>query len=242
MRCFLAMGREGEPRIIRLHMMNEFNGQIISFRNLLNESNSIPGIILLNEWKEQRVTSHCLHSGPSHFVCGPSSLAFAKSFDWRNSFRRTANLRDRSSEIRKGKERKASEKKDKTVINVNDVTASLAIMVSRVSLVWSELWIQSSSWPSGSYIDKGKGGHKKKERKIFDICYAAGSISKGRQEKKELNTWRRRGSTLREGWERRETRDPKWLDWIKMAGVKQHLSILAWLYIHVKQDWSFCHD
>lgn len=29
---------------------------------------------------------------------------------------------------------------------------------------------------------------------------------------------------LEEGWERRETRDPKWLDWIKMAGVKEHLS------------------
>ena len=43
--------------------------------------------------------------------------------------------------------------------------------------------------------------------------------------------------TLREGWERGETRDPKWLDWIKMAGVKKHLSVhlLAWLYIHVKQ-------
>lgn len=30
---------------------------------------------------------------------------------------------------------------------------------------------------------------------------------------------------LGEGWEGRETRDPKWLDWIKMAGVKKHLSI-----------------
>lgn len=52
--------------------------------------------------------------------------------------------------------------------------------------------------PSGSYTDEGNGGHrgkekeqKEKERNIFDICYAAGSISKGRQEKKELNTRRR---------------------------------------------------
>lgn len=40
---------------------------------------------------------------------------------------------------------------------------------------------------------------------------------------------------LREDWERRETWDPKWLDWIKMAGVKKHLCIytviLAWLYM-----------
>lgn len=44
---------------------------------------------------------------------------------------------------------------------------------------------------------------------------------------------------LREGWERRETRDPKWLDWIKMAGVREHLSfytIIAWLYIHVQPN------
>ncbi len=36
-----------------------------------------------------------------------------------------------------------------------------------------------------------------------------------------------------------------WTDWIKMAGVKEHLSIytvIAWLYIHVKQPSSLCRD
>lgn len=95
------------PRIIRPHMMNEYNGQIISFRYLFNESNSIPSIILLNEWKDQSVTFHCLHSGPSHFVCGPSSLALPKALTgggW-NSSRRTANLRDTSSGISGKKKR-----------------------------------------------------------------------------------------------------------------------------------------
>lgn len=52
-----------------------------------------------------------------------------------NSSRRTANLRDTSSEIKKGKKR-PGEERDRTVINVNDVTASMAITVSLVSGVW----------------------------------------------------------------------------------------------------------
>ena len=38
---------------------------------------------------------------------------------------------------------------------------------------------------------------------------------------------------LREG---RERGDPKWLDWIKMAGVEKHLAIYTVILVHVKQD------
>lgn len=84
-------------------------------------------IILLTERKDQRVTSHCLHSGPSHFVCGPPSLALPTALTgggW-NSSRPTANLRERSSE----KKGKASKEEDRTVINVIDVSACMAITV-----------------------------------------------------------------------------------------------------------------
>lgn len=107
----------------------EHNGHIINSRNLLNESNSIPRIILLNERKDRRVTFPCLNSGPSHFVCGIPSLALPKASTgggW-NSSRPTANLRERLSEIKRG--RKASEEKERAVINVNDAAACMAITV-----------------------------------------------------------------------------------------------------------------
>lgn len=80
-------------------------------------------------------------------------------------------------------------------------------------------------------MDKGK------ERKKFDICYAAGSISKGRLEKweKELNTWRR--SSREAGREGKHGIQNGWTG-LKWQG-KRNTSLL---YIHVKQASAMIHS
>lgn len=82
-----------------------------------------------------------------------------------------------------------------------------------------------------SCVDKGK------ERKKFDICYAAGSISKGRLEKweKELNTWRR--SSREAGREGKHGIQNGWTG-LKWQG-KRNTSLL---YIHVKQASAMIHS
>lgn len=57
---------------------------------MLNESNFIPGIILVNEGRKGRLSQFA----PSHFRCGPPSLVSPKAMaggGW-NSSRLTANL------------------------------------------------------------------------------------------------------------------------------------------------------
>lgn len=65
---------------------------------MLNESNFIPGIILVNEGRKGRLSQFA----PSHFRCGPPSLVLPKAMaggGW-NSSRLTANW-DRKNYLKK---------------------------------------------------------------------------------------------------------------------------------------------
>lgn len=150
--------------------------------------------------KDQRITFHCLHSHysmsavPHHSACQkhwleeggipPGELHICE--------------KERASEMKRGKERPEKTKKcNKCKWCYSLRCYHRLAVVSHVSCV-VKIMNSATVVPSGSYTDEGKGGHrgrekeqKEKERNIFDICYAAGSISKGRQEKKELNTRRR---------------------------------------------------
>ena len=94
--------------------LHEHNGRIISSRNLLNESNSIPGIILLNE-RKRPANNFSLFALSLQYVCGPPSLCLPKALTgggW-NSSRPTARLWERKNEWDEKRKREA--RKDKEV-------------------------------------------------------------------------------------------------------------------------------
>lgn len=201
--------------------------------------------------KDQRITFHCLHSHysmsavPHHSACQkhwleeggipPGELHICE--------------KERASEMKRGKERPEKTKKCNKckwcyslrcyhrLAVVSHVSCVVKIMNSATVVAIREL----HRWRERRTQRERERTERERKKYIWHLLCSWEYFWGTPGEKGIKHT----EEELEEGWKRREIRDPKWLDWIKMAGVEERLSIytaiLAWMYIHVKQGRSIRH-